>query len=545
MPTALIYSRVSTEEQANEGLSIQVQAEICRKWAQENKYQIVGTYIDRGKSATTLNGRKALHEAIIQCQEDKVNVLLVMDTDRLARNPADHFSIKSSLAKNNTKIVAVNQPMIDGSIEGALIETIMAGVNAFQSQITGRKVKKSLEKKVKDGWWPGWSPLGYLNINKGTQEKPEKIVKIDPVKGPLIKEVFRLYSTGSYSVDELVDLMFEKGLRSKNDKKVYRSVLYAILKNPFYIGLMKYKGKIYKGKHRPLTTPEIFETCQKVTNRHNHNACRRRKYKWLLSGFIYCNKCKSRLYASWNHKKKKAYYHGAVRNGCNQYIPLEEMENKVAKEFKKIQFSEEFTQKLTKKAKELVKTSRKNREKEIQSLQNAIKKLENKRNILEDNLLDQTIDKETFKRRHNKLVLEIQNLENQIATIENQRGFDIGVISEILALANNIYEIYTKANFEAKRHYLSIFFEKLEVKDKKIAKVIYTPLFQSLIKAKKVRVTTNWLPGWDDFRTANWYKIVKYPEIVMEETQKLIALTKSSTVYTAGGRSKHPSFKNY
>ncbi len=494
MQKAVIYSRVSTEEQVNKGKSIEVQKELCKKWARENGHQVVGIYEDGGKTGTKTGGRHALEDVIIHCREEHINAVLITDTDRIARDEFDHYYIRRELKKAGTKLIAINQPMIDDSPEGQLMGGMLASIDAFYSRLLGRKVKKSLEKKCKDGHWPGWAPLGYINVNKGTKEKPCKIIEIDPEKGFLIAELFRLYSSGNYSVDALADIMYEKSLRSKSNKRVYRSTLYNILKNPFYIGLMKFNGKIHKGKHKSLTTPEIFETCQKITQRNNHNACRRRKYRWLLSGFVYCHECGTRLYCSWQHKKKKAYYHGSTQNGCKHYIPLGELEDKVAQEFKKIQFSAEFTQKVIKKAKELVKQSRQSREKETQGLRNAVKKLENKRNVLEDNLLDLTVDKETFKRKHNELTLKIQNLENEVATIENQRGFDIDVISEILSLTQNVYETFINANFEAKRHYLSIFFEKIEVKDREIVKVTYAP-FKQLLKSQSIyRVRANWLP---------------------------------------------------
>ena len=141
--------------------------------------------------------------------------------------------------------------MINDSAEGNLIETVLAGMNAFQSEITGRKVKKSLEKKCQEGWWPGWAPLGYININKGSDDKLIRIVEIDPERGHLIAEFFRLYSTGNYSIDALVDILFDMGLRSRQGKRVYRSILYNVLKNVFYIGMLKFNGQIYKGNHQP------------------------------------------------------------------------------------------------------------------------------------------------------------------------------------------------------------------------------------------------------------------------------------------------------
>jgi len=500
MKKAVIYKRVSDPGQVG-GLSLDVQEELCVKWARENGYQIVGIYEDGGKSGTKTVGRGGLEDTIIQCQEEKVDALLTIDTDRIAREEYDHFYIKRELAKGGTRYIAINQPMIDDSPEGKLLDGMMASINAFYSRLLGRKVKKSLEKKCEMGDFPGWAPIGYINVNKGSEEKPHKVVEIDPEKGPIITELFRLYSTGNYPVDTLVDMMYEMGLRSKNNKRVYRSVLYAILKNPFYIGMFRYNGSIIKGNHKALTTPTVFETCQRISRLHNQNACRRRKYQWLLNGFAYCQEHNARLCGDWNRTKKAAYYHGNVLRGCHHYIPLGSLESQVIEELGKIKFSEEFTQQIIDKAKALVNYSREAKETEMQNIRNAIKALEIKRSYLEDKLLDRTVDQETFKRKHNELTIEIQNRESELATIENQGGFDIDATIAILDLVNNIKETFAKANFEAKRHYLSMLFERIWVRDKKIAKVVYTPLFQSLIEAKTVRIATNWLAWWDDFRT--------------------------------------------
>ena len=496
MKKAIIYNRVSDAGQL-EGMSLEVQQELCTKWGREHGYQIVGVFTDAAKSGTRTVGRDALNDAIIRCQEknDHIEALLVIDSDRLARNEVDHFFIKSELRKTGTRLIAINQPQLDDSPEGQFMETIMAGTNAFYSRLTGRKVKKSLEKKCREGNWPGPAPLGYINVNKGTKDKPNRVIEPDPDRAKYFTELFKLFSTDKYSVDALRDLLYEKGLRSKHGNKVARSTLYTILKNTLYIGQFKYKEEIYNGNYEPLTTKTIFDLCQKVIEKNNHNACRRRKYKWLLTGVAYCHDCGSRMYCSYNRRKKMAYYHGAYPKGCNEYIPLELLENQVAEQLKTIKFSDEFKQKIHEKAKELILQTRDNRNEELLSLRNKIKALEQKRNVLEDNLLDATIDKETFKRKHTEINIEIQGFENDMANIENQKGFDIALVSELLDLDTNLYETYQKAVFEAKRHYLSIFFERIEVYDKKIQKVVYSPLFQNLLDTEKVTLSTTLLLG--------------------------------------------------
>ena len=494
MKTATIYSRVSDPGQMG-GLSPELQKELCRKWAKTNGYQVVGVYQDGGKSGTKTVGRDGLEDMIIQCQKEKVNAALVIDTDRIARNEFDHFFIKNELKKQGTQLIAINQPMIDESPEGRLMDGMLASINAFYSRLTGRKVKKSLDKKCEMGEFPGWAPLGYVNINRGTEDRPHNVIEINPKYGPKVTKLFKLYSTSRYSVDDLVELSYKMGLRSKNSNKLCRNILYDMLKNVFYTGHFKFKDKIYKGNHQPLVTSEIFEACQRIMDIHNKHACRRRKYKWLLNGLAFCQEHDSRLFGDWVSHRGKAYYHGHAHKGCKRYLSLSTLEQNVSKHLQTIQFTEKFTNRVIEKAKELVKQSREVKQQEIENVRNAIKQLEVKRNALEDNLLDGTIDKETFKRKHDELDIQIQSCENNIATMENQGGLDVNVVVEIVSLMKNIRQEYDKASFEAKRHYLSMFFEKLWFDEKgKVVKSEYTPLFQHLVDNQFIRIRANWLP---------------------------------------------------
>ena len=145
MKKGLIYCRVSTTEQAKEGQSIETQIKLCKGYAKENKIHIVKTYKDEGKSGSNTR-RPGLQAMLELVMEDKsIDCVLVLDTDRLARNTLDHLSIKSLLKKHNTHLISISQPMIDDSPEGRFIEVVLAGANALQSQITGRKTSKVME----------------------------------------------------------------------------------------------------------------------------------------------------------------------------------------------------------------------------------------------------------------------------------------------------------------------------------------------------------------------------------------------------------------
>ncbi len=97
MQKVLIYCRVSTEEQAQEGYSLEAQEKYCRQFTQNNGHKVVGVYRDEGKSGTNLD-RPALKDLLSRIQQEKsIDAVLVQETDRLARNTKDHLTVRALL----------------------------------------------------------------------------------------------------------------------------------------------------------------------------------------------------------------------------------------------------------------------------------------------------------------------------------------------------------------------------------------------------------------------------------------------------------------
>ena len=499
MQKALIYCRVSTKKQAEEGYSLDAQEKFCSTFAKNNGYKIIKVYEDEGKSATNLN-RPALQDLLDKCQEDKsIKAVFVQETDRLTRNTKDHLTIKAILKKADVKLISVAQPMLDDSPEGSMVDTILASVNQFQSDLNSRKTKKGLQEKFDQGWWPGWSPLGYLNVTIGEEtdgKKAEKIIKGDPEKWDPIKKGLKLYLTENYSVFEINDILYAKGLRSKTGKKVSHSILTSTLKNPFYAGIMRWNNQEKKGKHLPMITLKEHKRILQIMNSHNQHACRRRKYNFLLRGFVFCNICKQRYTAEKHIAKNKEYYHCASRkkhSNEGQNIEVKELEGQIEKKFKAIQFSPKFINLVIKKVKAIYTQKNKEVNKEKQALYNKKNAIENQRDVAEEKLFKGIISDEDFIRIRDKFKTDIQQIQDQIEKIENQRELDIDLIQEILKLTRNIYQAYKTAPPELKRQYLGLFWDKFLVQDKKIIKAIPTELIQALQQDKQVIISSNLL----------------------------------------------------
>ncbi|MFA4941139.1 MAG: recombinase family protein [Patescibacteria group bacterium] len=488
MEKAVVYTRVSTEEQAKENhYSLDAQKRICAESASKEGLVIVEIFEDAGKSGTSIKGRPALKEMLAYIEEHKdITTVLVQDTDRIARNTEDHLAIKALLRRNGAKLLSVSQPGFDDTAEGKLIDTITASVNQFQSDITSRKVKKGMEQKAISGWLPGKAPCGYQN----TRKDEKLILTLDPVRAPLIKKAFDLYASGGYSIEEINDRLYDDGYRTKNGKKLQISRLSEALENPFYYGEFKWAGKIHKGKHEPLISKDTWLLVQDIRNSRTLKKNAERKHNFLLAGFVFC-KCGRRFTAEHHSKntngKTYSYYHCTKGKKCHSSvnISLPDLEKQVEEFFKKVNFSDSFYDELIVELKNTFNEYQKGVGKDIlvlQERQGAVKKQASR---IEDLLIQETITPEVYKKKAAEYETEINRIELEIAKLRSRKTVNPEEFAKVVEYSRNIYQNYKNGQFEVKRRYLGFFWEKFIVEGKTIVEAIPTPLFKALLKLQK------------------------------------------------------------
>lgn len=497
MPQCLIYCRVSTEEQAEKGYSLDTQEKLCRDFAERNGFHVGGVYRDEGKSGTSL-ARPALQDLLAKCSESElISAVIVQETDRLARNTHDHLTIRALLQKAGVKLISVAQPMLDDSPEGKMIDTILASVNQFQSDISGRKVRKALQEKFDQGWWPALAPVGYINVatgEPGDGQRVRKVVRNDPVNWHLVREGFQLYLTGDYAADELRDLLYQRGVRSQTGKRLPHSVMVRMLKSPFYAGLMLWKGQRRIGRHEAMITLAEHARILEIVDAHNLGASRRRKHNFLLRGFAFCNMCSHRYTAEIHTRKEKSYYHCAARRAHSnrrQNVEVLDLEQQAADRFKSIEFSSSFTDAVVKALTKVNCRQRQTLGVKKQALLNQQKAIETKRDRAEEKLLAGVLSDDVYLRLRTKFSQQLQGLQEEFGSLNSQRDFDTDVIREVLALTTDIFRAYQKAPAALKRQYLGLFWERFLVQDREIVKAVPSRLIRELRGQQSVILSSN------------------------------------------------------
>jgi DNA invertase Pin-like site-specific DNA recombinase len=497
MPQCLVYCRVSTEEQAEKGYSLDTQEKLCRGFAERNGYHVAGVYRDEGKSGTTLD-RPALQDLLAKCTKGTVvGAVIVQETDRLARNTHDHLTIRALLQKANVKLISIAQPMLDDSPEGKMIDTILASVNQFQSDLSGRKVRKALQEKFEQGWWPALAPVGYVNvpIESDDGQRARNVIRSDPKSWPILQEGFRLYLTGDYSADEIRDLLFKRGVHSKTGKKIPHSVMVRMLKNPFYAGVMAWHGQRRTGRHEPIITLAEHERILQIVESHNVHASRRRRHNFLLRGFAYCNLCGHRYTGEIHRFKNKSYYHCATRGEhSNQFQNVEVaiLERQVEEYFKRIRFSQTFLQAILESLKKVSANQRQTDKSQKQVLFNQQKAIESKRDRAEDKLLAGVLSDDAYVRLRARFTEQLEGIQEHLAALDSQRECDSEVIREVLRLSKDVYEAYKEAPAALKRHYLGLFWAQFLVQDREIVDAVPSRLIGLLQQQHDVILSSKW-----------------------------------------------------
>jgi site-specific DNA recombinase len=312
---AVIYLRVSTEEQARaggeaEGFSIPFQRDACTEKVRQLPGVLVEEYVDAGESAKSAR-RPQLQRMLKELRAKKVNYVVVHKIDRLARNRADDVAINAAIAKAGAKLVSVAEP-VDETPAGKLLYNMMAGFAQYYSDNLAAEVLKGMSSKAKKGGTPFKAPLGYLNFTEFMDGVRVSSILVDPDRAPLVKWAFEQYALGTWSLRLLVDVLNEKGLstkatRKRTSKPLTLNGLHHLLRNPYYMGIVAYQGVFHQGKHEPLVSRDLWLRVQEVLSAHALSGEKDRKHNHYLRGTIFCGQCGSRLVYSENTGRGGTY----------------------------------------------------------------------------------------------------------------------------------------------------------------------------------------------------------------------------------------------
>lgn len=270
MKTCFGYVRVSTQKQG-EGVSLDAQREAIRVFASRQNLQVTEWFEEKETAAKS--GRPIFTKMLKLLEHRKADGLIIHKIDRSARNLKD-WAIISDLSDAGIDVYFATESLDFRSRGGRLTADIQAVIAADYIRNLSEEARKGINGRLKQGIYPWPAPLGYLNAGSG---KPKPI---DPIRAPLVRQLFSLYLTGNYSIRTLHTEMLRRGLTNTLGRRTSRHSVEHILSNPFYCGQMRNgrTGELFPGLHEPLISAHDFKRIQaikagrfgKKVTKHNH-----------------------------------------------------------------------------------------------------------------------------------------------------------------------------------------------------------------------------------------------------------------------------------
>jgi len=259
--TVALYTRVSTDEQAREGFSLDSQTDRLRSYCMAREWNIVGEYIDPGY--TGRNTRRPQYKQMFE-DIDKWDALLVIKMDRIHRNQKNFLSMMEDLKKQNKQFVSMSESFDTSTAMGRFVMNIIQGIAQLESEQIGERVGNALVQKAKQGekFMGHRTAFGYR-----WNPKTEKFIA-DPEKLDLVKQVFQMYLDG-YTMRQI----------AKKVGKANTTVKY-FLHNCFYAGYERWCHNFRRVKDLdPLTSIKDFNKVQELMRERCHS---HRQYKPML-----------------------------------------------------------------------------------------------------------------------------------------------------------------------------------------------------------------------------------------------------------------------
>ena len=222
---AVIYCRVSTKEQVDEGNSLVSQERLCRGYALKEGYEIVEVFIEKGESAKTAKP-KELNRLLTFCttKKDNAHAVIAYKVDRISRNMTDYSNIKVRLKKWGVVIKSVTE-FFEDTPAGRFMENIIANVGQFDNDVRSERSMGGMKEATQEGRYVWMAPVGYSNVKVNG-----KCTIAQNEMAPLIREVFERIALRIDSTDAIRIRMFGKGLVNRKGGPVTRSNFFHLLR---------------------------------------------------------------------------------------------------------------------------------------------------------------------------------------------------------------------------------------------------------------------------------------------------------------------------
>ena len=246
---AALYVRVSTEDQAREGYSLDAQQRRLEAYCRMRNWEISGLYRDEGYSGRSTD--RPEYQRMME-EDSCWDILLVLKMDRIHRNSVNFALMMDGLRKKGKEFNSLQEKFDTTTAMGRFVMDTMQRIAQLESEQIGERVKIGMKKKAEtgDGMLGSGHPYGYV-YHYGQ-------LKVVENEAQIVREMYDLYSSGS-SMGDIADALNNRMIPAKRSGRWNKQSVCNILHNPLYIGYVDWDGIVRKGTHQSIVSREVYE----------------------------------------------------------------------------------------------------------------------------------------------------------------------------------------------------------------------------------------------------------------------------------------------
>lgn len=444
-----IYARVSTEEQAEHGYSIDAQLDALRNYCKMYGKIVAQEYVDRGVSGKSTKGRYELQKLLRDAKNGKFEEVVVWKISRLARKTIDLLQIVDELSKHKIAFRSFSENFETETPMGKFALQMMGAVGELERNTIVDNVKMGMKQRARTGNWNGGRVLGYKSISSEKEGKSTQLAIVEK-EAVIVRKIFNMYSKGK-GLRAIANKINHEGYKTKKGNAFSTATIKEIILNPVYIGKIRFnryedwnesrrRGKseniiLVDGKHEPIITKELWNKVQSLQKMKAKKSIKNYEGNFLLTGLLKCPKCGSAMVSSRTintlkdgTKKVLRYYScGAFRSKGSAVCSANSIRADYAEEYvlgriKEIVKYPTVLKQLIHSINKQKKGSIKPLKDELQVIDKSIQNIENRKkkyfSLYEESLLDQTM----FMDRIQELKEEIERLSTRKSAVEFELG---------------------------------------------------------------------------------------------------------------------------
>ncbi|WP_304142244.1 recombinase family protein [Mesoflavibacter zeaxanthinifaciens] len=452
----IIYTRVSTDEQADNGFSLRHQQEMLERYCELKGLNIIKHYQDDYSAKNFNRPEWKKLETYVKANRKSIDQILILKWDRFSRNIEEALGKIRMFRDWGIEINSIEQPLDLSNPDNKIMLTLYLAMPEVENDKISQRTKDGILRARKEGAYTSRPPYGYTRclIDGKTSMQPNEDARI-------VKELFEIVSKGVGAVEHIRKSYLKKGFNR------CKQSFYYMLRNKLYIGKVQvpeYKKEDaywHDGLHDAIVDEVTFNKVQDVLDGKKRKAKYPTKKNEILPlrSFLKCAVCNENLTGSISKGNggKYGYYH--CRKGCKNRIPSntahqlfhDDILSKIAVNTNVIELYKETIT-------DVLKSKKGNQSQQIVNLKEQIEQTIKDIETLEDKLISGGISDDTFNSINKRYNEKLMSLKAELAETKNNKETSLKYVESAFKIICELPKLFNSSNYDDKITILGLLF---------------------------------------------------------------------------------------